>query len=251
MLRRAPLVALALAPLAIGCSSFPTYAEHGVESLDTVAVEAMFIVAGMDGMTPSTTPTEAASNAASQAGVFFGAGCFTTSIDGPAVTYELVDCTGPFGLSGITGTVTTTYRNDGMGVGFDVVAGSLTVGGTAARFTVAAEVSNDVTRASVMSMAEIVGPRGILVGRDGPYAMRYGASTRCAAIDGTFTTTVETTMWQTTVTEWQICPTRCARGTIALSGDAGSVTITSDGTPTASWDAGGDGTGTIPLICPQ
>lgn len=244
--------ALALLLLA-GCSEYPTYAEHAAESIDTVAMEAMFVVAAMEGMTPLTTPEEAAQNAASQADRFFSEGCFTTSLDGPAVTYQMVDCEGPFGYSGITGMATVTYRDTMPGVGFDVITQGLTIGGSDARFTTSGEISSDVRSVQITTMAEVVGPRGILLARDGSYTLRWGQTTQCAAVDGSFTTTVQSNVWETTVSEWQTCPSDCPSmgGMVTFTNaDLGTITVSYDGSTKASWNASEDGSGEVTLICP-
>lgn len=243
---------LLLPVLLFGCSNFPTYAENTAETMDTVTQEAIFLSAAMDSMTPSTTPTEAAQNAASRAGEFFeGEGCVETDLDGSAVTYTLTACDGAFGLTGITGSVTTTYRMTSMGLGFDMVSTGLTIGEREARFTLAGEIAQDVRSVSVTTMSEMVGPRSILVARDGDYIMRYNPSSGCVAITGTFTSTIEGIAWETTSTEYQRCPNGCAAmgSSVTMTSSEGSLTMTFDGSATGLWTAGDDGNGEATLLC--
>jgi hypothetical protein len=252
---RRVLAALALAgPLALGgCGDDSAFAEQGAEAADTVAREAMFLVAAMNGMTPSTTPEEAAEDAAAQSDDFFGADCHTATVDGAAVTYELTECDGPFGYTAITGSVTTTYRSLDPGVGFDIVANDLTIDEAPARFTLAGEISSDVRSVQVsVGNAEIVGARGLRVTRSGDYRLRWGPSTRCAAVDGTFPSVVQEQTWDTTLAEWQVCPRGCPSmgGQVTLVGEAGTVIVSYDGTSLASWTSAG-AEGSIRLVCEE
>lgn len=238
--------------LLFGCSSFPTYAEHTAETMDTVTQEAVFLSAAMDSMTPSTTPNEAAQSAASRAGEFFeGEGCVETEVDGPAVTYVLSGCDAAFGVTDISGTVTTTYRMTAMGIGFDMVSTNLTFGEAQGRFTLGGDIAGDVRSVSVTTMSEMVGPRGVLVARDGAYTMRYNPSTGCVAVTGDFTSTIDDITWSTTASEYQRCPNGCpAMGSsVTMTSGEGTLTMVFDGSVVGTWDAGGDGSGTTVLIC--
>ncbi|MGE3636546.1 MAG: hypothetical protein AB7P00_41970, partial [Sandaracinaceae bacterium] len=149
-------------------------------------------------------------------------------------------------------TVTTTYRSlEPTGVGFDIVASGLSIEGHEASFTIAAEVAGDTRSSLVATSAEMVGPRGTALTREGSYRMRWGVGTQCAGFDGTYTTAVDGITWDTTVTEYSVCGDACpgSTGSVEITSGRGTITLTFDGSARAAWDAGSNGAGTLVLAC--
>ncbi|MBX3269183.1 MAG: hypothetical protein KF729_02915 [Sandaracinaceae bacterium] len=234
-----------------GCASPGARAAEQVsDAVDAMTVEAAFVIAGMDGMTASVTPEMAANAAAANAASFWGAGCFTYLIDGGRVTYELDECTGPFGLERVTGTVTVGYRSTASAFGLDVTTADLTVGDAAHALDVRADVATDGRNARVTTTSSGTGRRGHSVARTGTYELRWNASSRCAGIDGSWTTGGGSEH-PTTVTNWQRCREACpaAGGSVSFAGPDGLVTVSYDGTRSARWSSATDGSGTVDLHC--
>ncbi len=237
---------------AAGCAAAGAeLAEQASDSMDSVTAEAALVVAGMDGITASTTPEEAANAAAANAGTFWTEGCFTYLIDGASITYELTECSGPFGLARVTGTITVTYRETTSAFGFDVTTTNLTIGEASVSYTASADVATDSRNARVTSSGSAMGRRGHVIAYEGTYDLRWNGSSECAGIDGTWTTTIGARTYTTQVAGWQRCGDGCPAdgGSIGYTGPSASVVVSYDGTQQASWTSGGGGSGTIDLFC--
>jgi hypothetical protein len=105
----------------------------------------------------------------------------------------------------------------------------------------------------VTGHASGTGPRGRDFERDGDYVFTWDAATSCVSLDGDWATDVEGARWTTAVRGYSRCAGACpaAGGSIAWSSALARLTVTYDGSSTASWsaDARRDRTGTIELLC--
>ncbi len=253
MLRSARILPLcASAALLCSCAAAGAqFADQASDSMDAVTVEAALIVASMDGMNAATTPEEAVNNSAANAGEFWTEGCYMWAIDGATITYELTECSGPFGLSMVTGTVIVTYRPTLSSFGFDISTTDLTVAESTVSFTINADVSTDARNVSVTTSGGASGRRGNRITREGSYDLRWNSSSQCAGLDGSWTTTVAGEAYTTSVTNWQRCADGCpaSGGSISYRGPNGSVVLSYDGSNEASWTSAEGDSGTLNLLC--
>lgn len=198
----------------------------------------------------------AASAAARVPGAMTQASCVTATQQGATVTYVLTDCTGPYGLVHVSGTLTAVYSR-GMGGAVQVVITGNGIRANAATFDVNATVNatqaSGVKRAQVTSQSTGTGPRGASVDRNGAYTVTWDAAAQCVTLDGTWTSTVALRTVTTTVSGFEKCASRCpaAGGSIVSSGTRGNtLTVTYDGTATAAWTSSANGkSGTVKLLC--
>lgn len=235
-----------------GCApAEQSFAEEASDNMDAVTAEAALIVASLDGMSATTTPEEAVNANAANAGTFWDEGCYVFTIDGDTITYTLTDCRGPFGLVGVSGDVTITYRMTRSSIGFDITTSNLTIGEASVSYTINADVATDARNVSVDSMGSTTGRRGNSITYSGSYDLRYNASSECAGIDGSWSANARAAAWTTTVTNWQRCADRCPQsgGTVRYAGPARSVTLTYDGSDTVSWTSDNGSSGEVELFC--
>lgn len=182
------------------------------------------------------------------------ASCLTTSINGATVVYVFNDCTGPYGLVHVTGTVTAVYsRPSGGGVqvvltGDDVHVNASTIHLDA---TVTATMANGVKTAQVTSNIDGVGPRGGALARQGQYTVTYDATSGCVTLNGTWTSTAAARTSSTVVTGYQRCQGTCpsSGGSVVHTSGSTVVTLAYDGSSTAQWTTKAGRSGTVTLQC--
>src|SRR5262249_29562189 len=105
-------------------------ATEALDSAEVVQSEGAVFVAGTDSLTVQMSGEQAAVSAAASAKTFWQpSGCVTASASGTTVTYTLNDCTGPFGLVHVSGTVVVTYSLALDGIHAHATANDLMVNG--------------------------------------------------------------------------------------------------------------------------
>jgi hypothetical protein len=204
----------------------------------------------------SATPTDLAAAAATRVGSRLQpAGCLTPTTTGPTVTYVFNDCTGPYGLVHVTGTVTAVYSRAGNGAVQAVITGTgvkVNAATVDLNSTVIASQSNGVKKADVVTNADATGPRGNTITRDGAYSVTYDTTAQCITIDGTWTTKAGLRTASTVVAGYKRCKGACpaAGGSIVhTSARSSVVTVTYDGDATAAWTTADGRSGTVTLQC--
>lgn len=201
--------------------------------------------------TPSDLATAASMRVASHVQP---AGCLTTTVNGATVTYVFNDCTGPYGMVHVTGTVTAVYSRPAGGGVQAVISGTGVKVNNAVvdlNSTVNATQANGVKTANVVSNATGTGPRGGKIDRDGTYTMTWNATTECVTVDGTWTTKAGLRTSTTVVAGYQRCKGTCpaAGGTITNTTGRVVITLTYDGSATAAWSTAAGRSGTVNLQC--
>jgi hypothetical protein len=183
------------------------------------------------------------------------AGCLTTRVTGSTVVYTLADCAGPYGLVHLTGTITAVYSHLASGAVQVVLTGT---GIKANRSILDLDATATATLAAGIRSAVVVcdssgtGPRGNTVSRHGEYTATYDSTSECIGIDGTWTTTSGPASASTVVTAYRRCKGLCpqAGGSIVhTTVGARVVTLSYDGSTTASWSTSGGRSGTVALVC--
>jgi hypothetical protein len=181
-------------------------------------------------------------------------GCLTATVNGPTVTYLFNDCTGPYGLVHLKGTVQGIYSHVGGVVQGVFTATGFQMNGAVVNIntTVKASIANGTKTAAVVAETNGTGPRGAALSRTGAYTVTFEATSECITLDGTWTTKVAARTATTAVTAYQRCKGSCpaAGGTIVHTTARGAVvTMTYDGSATATWATSTGKTGTVALKC--
>lgn len=135
----------------------------------------------------------AATAAKTNPGVFFQpAGCLTSTLAGNVVTHVFNDCTGPYGLVHLTGTVTSTWSKVAAGVEVVHQATGFRINGA----TVDHAVTIDYTRAAGVYTKTRHGTssgttaKGRAIAHQADYVTTYDATSRCLTRDGASQTTI-------------------------------------------------------------
>lgn len=251
-----PAVAL-LSLMACGRGEELDSAEDGDESAVVTSSESALTSELSDEVSQpmSAAATDVAAAAATRVGSHMQpAGCLTTTVSGATVTYVFNDCTGPYGMVHLTGTVVGVYsRPAGGGVqgvftstGFKVNAAVIDLNST-----VNARQANGEKTADVVTDTSGTGPRGNQFTRNGAYTVTFNPTTECVSLNGTWTTKSGVRTSSTTVSDFTRCKGQCpaAGGTIVNTNPRTVVTLTYDGSGTASWTTANGRTGTVTLQC--
>ncbi len=257
--RRVVLVVAGLAALfSCGPTEEVSNAEDGDESASVTSSESALTSELSDEVTApvSTTPEALAQAAATRVGSHLTpASCFTKSVAGATVTYTMNDCTGPWGLVHLTGTITAVYsRATTGGVGVVITGTGVKVNNATLDLNsavVASEV-NGVRVANVTTEAKGTGGRGLALTRKGAYVAKYDPTNECITLDGTWTTTTGLRSASTAIANYTRCKSACpaAGGTLVHTGvRTNQVTVTYDGTSTAAWASTNGRAGTLTLMC--
>lgn len=208
------------------------------------------------GQPASTTPEQLAMSAIARVGSRFKPqGCATATQTGATVVYTLTNCTGPFGLVKVNGTLTAVYsRAAGGGVqvvitGTGVKANDATMD---VNSTVIATQAAGVKKAQVTIDGNGTGPRGNSFTRKGAYTLTYDTQSECLTVDGTWQTGSARVGASTVVSGYKRCKGTCpaAGGSIVHTTVRNDVvTLSYDGTATAKYSSTGGRSGSLPLQC--
>ena len=182
-------------------------------------------------------------------------GCVVATRTGNTVTYVFTNCTGPYGLVKLNGTVVAVYTPHAGG-GVQAVVTSTGFKANEATFDLNATVigteTNGVKKAQVTARSEGTGPRGGTFTRDGAYTATYDPASECVTLDGSWQTKAGLRQGSTVVAGYQRCKGSCpaAGGSITHTNARGGATVlTYDGSATATWTTAAGRTGTLALRC--
>lgn len=265
-MRQLSLVLLGSSLLVAGCvnrggTANIDSAESAVDSSDGVRAEGnvmMAVVDGADasGLTALTGDQVAAKIAANVSARWNPSGCATVSQNGANLTIMYNDCTGPRGLVHVTGELDLA-----VSVALD---GTISVHATSTNLEVnraSLSISADATYASsgtshtltVQSSGDGTGPRGNDITHDGQYTVTWDTGSQCGGINGHWSTELSsatTSVTRSNDVDLMACAGGCPSGMVThhfLGGQ--TLTVTFDGTATASWSTSGGKSGTIALSC--
>ena len=254
--------ALAVLALSTGCGRLEEAdgADDADESASVTSAESALTADLSDEVSqPMSATSEAlATGAAKRIGDRLKAsGCAVVTQTGNTVTYALTNCTGPYGLVNVTGTVTAVYTRANSGgvqvviTGSGIKANNSTISLNA---TVISTEANGIRTAVVTANGSGTGPRGAAVGRVGNYTTTYDQANECITINGSWETSGAQNKASTVVSNYKRCKGTCpaAGGSIVhtFAGSRGAVTLTYDGSAVAKW-AGNNRSGTLNLKCGQ
>jgi hypothetical protein len=237
-------------------------ASAAADSQESVSDESDIMIASVDGSSPTglaaaTDDQIAATIAANVAGRWPG-GCATVVQTGADVTITYNDCTGPRGLVHVTGELDLTISVSGAAISVHASASDLEVNMATIDFTADGTLTTSGTMQSlaVTASGSGTGPRGNAIDHNGNYTVTWDSSDTCRTIDGSWSTDLTTpvaTAERANTVDLMRCGDSCPTGTFTHKYLGGALlTLTFNGTATASWAAtvGATSTsGTIALTC--
>jgi hypothetical protein len=235
-------------------------ADEADQSVDTASSESALTAEVSDEVSQpaSATSEDLATAAAVRLPTRFSpAGCVVATKAGATVTYLLTDCTGPYGLAHVTGTITAVYSRAAAGAVQVVVTGTgLKVNQATLDLnsTVVATQAGGTKTTQVTSDTKGTGPRGAVLTRKGSYSTSFDGSAECLTLSGTWETAVGQRKSSTVVTAYKRCKGQCpaAGGSIVHTEAAAksvAYTVQYDGTAAARWSTSGGRSGTFNLAC--
>jgi hypothetical protein len=248
---------LVFLPLMAGCkleNAYERWASQASDSVDVVQGESALLMAATENVDPAMSGDEAALAAADGATRFWQpSGCLTTTVEESTVTYVLVDCTGPYGLVHVTGTVVVTYTPQGDGLGYVSTADGLDINGAIVDIDGQGVYHRTGTRHEITGSinGSGVGPRGHEFSRHGNRTVSWDTMSECLTLEGVWMTDVEGYRWTTTVDGFEKCREACpaAGGGISWEGERGTLSVSFDGSDEAAWETANGRSGTVDLFC--
>ena len=202
-----------------------------VDNADAVAWEGGFLWAVAMPIDPTVTvdvTAVAASGARTITASFAPAGCASATANGNAITLQLNDCSGPFGINHVTGTVTFAFAAVTGGVQIVASATNLQIGGGNLTISATGVLSGTggARTLTVNTNGGGTGPNGTSVARQGQYTITWNVGDVCAEVSGTVTAgsgNVQSTSFRS----FDACATGCPRsGTVTLTDPATGTTLT-------------------------
>jgi hypothetical protein len=183
-------------------------------------------------------------------------GCAVATATGADVAIVYTDCTGPRGLVHVTGELDLAVTVSLAG-GISVHATATDIEVNGATLTIDATGDYAVTGTAhtltVTTHGTGTGPRGNEIDHDGDYTISWDPTTLCHSIDGSWSTDFSNAAGskdRSNMVDIDRCPNMCPSGTLEHTFLGGlSLTITLDGTTTATWALSTGGSGTIALTC--
>lgn len=255
-----PLLLSLLLPFSLGCGVVDDAADaqDADESVSATTMESALTTELSDQSSQSASATGAELAAAAVTRVdshLTPRGCLTKEVHGATVTYTMNDCSGPYGLVHVTGTLTAVYSRASNGAVHVVISGSgikINQWTIEVDATVDASQTGTVKRTMVACNSSGSGPRHMSVAREGDYTVTYDPVSECITLDGTWTTKAGLRTASTAVSDYARCKGHCpaAGGTITHTRVGGTaITLTYDGSATAAWSTSKGRSGTVNLTC--
>jgi hypothetical protein len=243
-----------------GSSDGEDSAPAAVDSEEAVSSESDLLIANVDGSAPAgmaspvsaTVATTISANVAAR----WPGNCATVVQNGADVTVTYNDCSGPRGLVHVTGELDLTISIGASGA-IDVHATStdLQVNGATLDFTADGVFTTTGTMESLAVTANGTGtgPLGNSIDHNGSYTVTWDPTTTCRSIDGSWSTDVSSpvaTAERANTVDLMRCGTSCPTGTLTHKFLGGaSLSLTFDGTATATWSLSTGASGTVALGC--
>jgi hypothetical protein len=231
-------------------------AEGLLDSTEALSTEGGLLAVSVDDADGTLPADMIATNAAAKAQASYTpSGCVAATVNAAHVTYVLSDCTGPFGLVHVSGTVEADYTVDTAGVHVHATGSGLMA--NQAVFDLDAtgvfKINGMTRQLHVTTMSSGTGARDVMFTRQGDYDLTWDEGAACMDLAGTWSTTIGALSWSTTVANYTRCAGGCPMNGASLTTTIGangfSVTITWDGTAVASWSTSKGRHGTITLTC--
>lgn len=254
-----------------GCAarnSGGTDAPSSVEQADSTdssdsSGQASHFGAMFTGGVASAEPAAAASTAGTNPGLY-PAGCVTRKVDptNPRVVDLTFDnCTGPFGLVALSGSMTATFSSNADGsLHIDLQSANLTANGHPVTHSGSGDVHVNRTTRNVTWHGDWtrVNRAGETVAHTTSLSIAIDSSTKCRDVNGTAQTTIGAREVDSTIKDYKVCggalgTDACPSGEVTLVHKASGRTITVDfdGSDKAILTGPRGGTIDVPLVCAQ
>jgi hypothetical protein len=231
-------------------------AESAVDSSDSTEAEGNLMMSAVDGADGTAaaplTSDQVAVRIAANIGLRWAAGCAQVTQSGATITVVYNDCTGPRGLVHVTGTLVLAVSVSATGV--------ISVHGTSddmqvnrATLVIDANATYAVSGTShtltVATNGSGTGPRGNTIEHQGNYTISWDTASQCGSIDGMWSTDLGDLSRSNDV-NIDRCAGGCPTGTLTHTFLRGaSITVTFDGSATATWTSSTGGHGSVTLAC--
>jgi hypothetical protein len=231
-------------------------ASAALDSNSSSTTEGALLYASVAGTEVAVSANEAAINAAaSLKSQFSPATCvINATVSENVLSYSLKDCTGPWGLVHVSGTVVVTLDKMPGAIHATLKATNVTVNG--ASFNLDSDavytVSGSSHKLAVNTDGDGVGFFGTKLARHGSFTFSWDSDAKCADLDGEWSTTIGNDTWSTSVKGFEQCKGVCpASGTISHTGGISGVTITVsfNGSADAKWTSSNGKSGDLLLLC--
>jgi hypothetical protein len=232
-------------------------AENAIDSADSTSAEGNLMMASVDGaegtaLVAVTADAAAAQIAANISARYSPAACATVRQTGAAITAIYKDCTGPRGLVHVSGQLDLTIAVStagaisahGTSTGMQVNGATLDIDATGTY------TSSGTSHAlAVQTTGTGTGARGLAVDHEGNYTIKWDTATQCHSIDGNWSTDLGDRTRANDVSMSR-CASGCPTGSITHTFLRGqSVTISFDGSASASWSTSAGASGQVALTC--
>jgi hypothetical protein len=237
-------------------------AARAADSTDLGSLEAALLAATTEMVDLDATEEQMATEAAEAVdAVLEPAGCVEAVVAGATVTFTLNDCSGPYGLGGVSGVANLAFTVAGLGsVSVSLTAANIEVNNATLGVNVSGGLSANDDGNLVYELISTGGGTtadGLIVTRTGEFGMVLEGG--CMTLNGGWTTTIGESAWATTITNFERCDATCpSSGTIVWGGaelegtdapEGRGVTVTFDGDDTAAWATTGLDFGQTELAC--
>ena len=233
-------------------------AELAADSTDTADVVSGLTSVSTDGVDVSAsglTGEQAATAAAAVAGTkFIQSACLTKAVVGNVATYTLNNCSGPYGLVLVTGTLTATYTVSVSGstptLNVSLAGTGIKVNGMTVDVAATAKISGPTNNrsASVTSTSKAVTQRGNTINHSGAYDATWDGM--CMTLSGNFATQTAMNSYATVISGYKKCQNACpSQGTVTFTNLANTLTITYTGGRMAKLVLNAGKEQTLTLLC--
>jgi len=212
-----------------------------------------FLALVADSTGDAATGIAAAQSAAQLTSQFTPAGCATATTSGNQVTYTFTACTGPYGMTKLTGTVIVQFSLAGLSsMEIEVASTGLLVGAATLDLSATATYDKGATTytLTVASTTKGTSARAGAITQMGMYTITWDAT--CLQLDGTFSSGFRAETWSTAISGYERCSNQCpkAGGMVTVTGPNNrSVTISYSGGGTAYAMTSSGQSGMIALPC--
>ncbi|HEU4734311.1 MAG TPA: hypothetical protein VFT22_40745 [Kofleriaceae bacterium] len=234
-------------------------AESAIDSADSASAEGdvmMSAVDASDGATVDITVDAAVARiTANLTARYQPSGCVTITpgAPGPATLQAAFhDCTGPRGLLHVSGELDLAISVSTAGaVIVHGTSNDLHVNGASLDIDATGTYATNGTSHSltVTTSGTGTGPRGLAVDHEGSYTLTWDPTSQCRTLDGSWSTELGLRTRSNTV-DISRCAGGCPTGSIAHTFFGGNtLTVTFDGSATATWTVSTGASGTVALDC--
>lgn len=229
-------------------------ASDQTDSTDETSAEAVLAQA-LTASDPSAADGDAlAASAVDSVDSEFDPGCVVAVANKNVVTYTLTECTGPWGLLNVTGTVVATYAYLPEGkISVALQGTGITVNNSVGdwKATVLRSQASNVRELEVNTDWKGYTADNRPTSRKGNYTSVLDFNAMCLSLDGAWNTKVGLVSWDTVVAGFQVCQGECPKdgGSVTWTAGARETVLLYDGSDVASWSNNNDKSGTVNLAC--